>query len=71
MAGALGSIWAARGRKNVGESVWTLYQLGVLILWPSILRLSIEPGGELEEGTRWDRREDRRLVALVLAMAAV
>ena len=42
MAGALGSISAARGRKYVGERVWLLYHDGVPTVWSPILRLSID-----------------------------
>lgn len=52
MAGALGSISAARGRKKVGERVWLLYHDCVPTVWPSMLRLSIDLPLEGEEDGR-------------------
>lgn len=54
MAGALGSICAARGRKKVGDNVWLLYHVGVPTLWLSMLRLSIDlPLEGEEEARKW------------------
>ena len=71
MAGASGSIAAARGSHAVGESWWMLClcsKVDAELLWAGETAVVVPV--EDEEGRTWDAREVRRLRAEDMAVSA-